>query len=147
MSTLAALTIAESADLRYNARIVLSGLADCCDAESSEYVVAAGLVLALDALTAAEIERDEALGKVTHLSSPEDVWTLLLGMNDRGETPEIAGVDALGRPVLLWLDEEGGDDMSPMAVVLGGPVAEVSVPVPVEWPEVAYPVRALAGEA
>lgn len=41
----------------------------------------------------------------------DGVWDLLNTMNERGEVPEASGWDADGRPVWLWLNEHGGDEV------------------------------------
>lgn len=68
-------------------------------------------------------------------------------LNAKGQHPAACAFDRNARPILLWLDEEGGDSVVLRAARLGGEAAEVSEvealpPDQVDWPVLAYFPRA-----
>jgi len=62
-------------------------------------------------------------------------------MNEKGLAPEVVAYDPLGRPHLLWLNEEGGDSVYLVATRLQGEDSARSEPVDIDPKDLAYPLR------
>lgn len=75
------------------------------------------------------------------VATSEEVFALLDAMNQSGTLPEVIAYDAYSRPLMLWLNESGGDDVTPEGVILMGQSSDRSEPVPVGWDDLSYPVR------
>jgi hypothetical protein len=67
----------------------------------------------------------------------------LLTLNGEGIPPEVSGYDKLGRPVLAWLIESGGDDTWPLGATLGGEDAAQPEVETDDMNKLAYPVLVL----
>lgn len=76
----------------------------------------------------------------------DGVWDLLNKMNEHGEVPEASGWDADGRPIWLWLNEHGGDEVYMYAARLeieDGAVTSKAVEIDPDE-DMRYPVTILA---
>lgn len=72
---------------------------------------------------------------------------LLLDVNyEHGETPELAGYDKAGRPVVAWLFD-GGDDAPMRTTILGGEDAGRPELIDVDPDALLYPLTVLIPES
>lgn len=79
---------------------------------------------------------------VVTLTTESAALSLLYGLNESGDIPEVTALDSVNRPVVLWLNESGGDDVLPRCVLLTGEDAAYSEPVETPLADLSYPLTA-----